>query len=56
MVDLLAHAGPQVALCPQTRMLDEATDWLTNWIAVGAEGVVAKPASSRYHPGQRRGW
>lgn len=56
LVDLLTHAGPQVALCPQTRVLDEAVGWLTNWTAAGVEGVVAKPANSRYHPGQRRGW
>ena len=56
LVDLLAHAPAQVALCPQTHILDEATDWLTNWTAVGVEGVVAKLANSRYHPGQRRGW
>jgi ATP-dependent DNA ligase len=40
LVDLLAHAPAQVALCPQTRVIDEATDWLTSWTAVGVEGVL----------------
>jgi bifunctional non-homologous end joining protein LigD len=35
---------------------DNATDVLTASLANGLEGVVGKPLSSRYHPGQRRDW
>ena len=35
---------------------DNAADVLTASLANGLEGVVGKPLSSRYHPGQRRDW
>jgi bifunctional non-homologous end joining protein LigD len=35
---------------------DDAEDVLSASLANGLEGVVGKPLSSRYHPGQRRDW
>lgn len=34
---------------------DEAARWMTEWAAVGMEGIVAKPLNRRYEP-WARGW
>jgi ATP-dependent DNA ligase len=52
---LLASAGPQVTLCPQTADESMARSWLVEWSASGIEGLVVKRAQGRYEPG-RAGW
>lgn len=49
-------ATSPLALGMQTDSYDTAVAWLAELPAVGIEGVVAKPASSRYRPGQRADW
>jgi ATP-dependent DNA ligase len=48
---LLGGTPPQVALCPQTDDRDVALGWLDDLGVAGVEGVVIKPAASRYRPG-----
>ncbi|MCT9141795.1 ATP-dependent DNA ligase [Streptomyces violarus] len=43
------------ALCPTTTDPATVHEWLTNWTAVGLEGVVYKRLESRYEPSVR-GW
>jgi len=38
------------ALCPSTTDPDTVREWLTNWTAVGVEGVVYKRLESTYQP------
>jgi hypothetical protein len=52
-LDVLATSP--LALGMQTDDYDTVVGWLRDLPAVGIEGAVAKPASSRYLPGQR-GW
>lgn len=55
LVELLAGAPAQLALCPQTADYTLAGQWLADWTAAGVEGLMVKGASGRYQPG-RRGW
>lgn len=48
-------ATSAMALCMQTDDLDTARDWMSSLAKVGVEGIVIKPAASKYFPGQR-GW
>src|SRR5438309_1318082 len=43
----------QVFLTPQTDDVDEADRWFDSFGPVGLDGVVAKPASLKYVPGER---
>ncbi|MFF3728570.1 hypothetical protein ACFYYM_40205 [Streptomyces erythrochromogenes] len=44
------------ALCPMTRDLAKAREWLESWTDVsGVEGILVKPLNGRYLPGYR-GW
>ncbi|UQU68525.1 ATP-dependent DNA ligase [Couchioplanes caeruleus] len=52
---LLASAGPEVTLCPQTADEAVAQSWLADWTASGVEGLVVKRSQSQYEPG-RAGW
>ncbi len=53
---LLASAPEQLVLCPQSRDVADAQEWLTDWAAAGvAEGIVIKPIDGKYEPG-RSGW
>jgi ATP-dependent DNA ligase len=55
--ELFAAIPPEspLALGMQTSDLDTAREWFNALAAVGVEGIVIKPAASRYLPGQR-GW
>src|SRR5579875_2731578 len=48
-------ATSAMALCMQTDDLDTAREWMSSLAQVGVEGIVIKPAQSKYVPGQR-GW
>ncbi len=50
--ELLADAGPQLPVCPQTPDVGWAREWLRDWTAAGVEGIVAKPLTGRYVPGK----
>lgn len=52
---LLRGAPPQLVLCPQTADPVEAQVWFSDMGVTGVEGLVVKPAASRYLPGQA-GW
>ncbi|RRO14549.1 ATP-dependent DNA ligase [Saccharopolyspora rhizosphaerae] len=54
---VLARSRPHVQLIEQTTDPRAAREWMSPaWGAAGVEGVVAKPVTSRYLPGQRSGW
>ena len=55
LCELLAGAGPQLPVSPQTPDIEQAREWLRDWTAAGVEGLVAKPLTGRYLPG-RTGW
>lgn len=50
---LLHNTPPQVVICPQTSDRDVALGWLNDLGVAGVEGVVIKPAASRYRPGSQ---
>jgi ATP-dependent DNA ligase len=50
---LLARVGPPVHLTPATRERSLALRWLDQFEGAGLDGVIAKPADSRYQPGKR---
>jgi ATP-dependent DNA ligase len=50
---LLHNTPPQVVICPQTSDRDVALGWLNDLGVAGVEGVVIKPAVSRYRPGSQ---
>jgi ATP-dependent DNA ligase len=50
---LIADIGPPVYLTPMTRDRDTAVQWLDRFEGAGLDGVIAKPADSRYQPGKR---
>ena len=50
---LLADAGPPLYVTPMTRDRATATRWLAEFEGAGLDGVIAKPAESRYQPGKR---
>jgi len=50
---LLATAGPPLHLTPMTRDRGTAVRWLKEFEGAGLDGVIAKPAQSRYVPGKR---
>ncbi len=53
----LGEPVPPLQLVHSTTDRDTAVEWMSTELAtVGIEGVVAKPADSRYHSGQRRDW
>ncbi|WP_158628626.1 ATP-dependent DNA ligase [Saccharopolyspora rhizosphaerae] len=55
--DLLTRPLPHVQLVEQTLDPQAAREWLSlDWGVTGVEGVMAKPVTSRYAPGQRSGW
>ena len=45
----------RVALTPQTGDLDEGREWFSRYEGAGLDGLIAKPATSTYRPGER-GW
>jgi ATP-dependent DNA ligase len=49
----LADARPPLHVSPATTDPDVATDWFARFEGAGLDGVIAKPASGRYAPGQR---
>jgi ATP-dependent DNA ligase len=50
---LLRRVGPPVYLTPMTRERETASRWLEQFEGAGLDGVIAKPAESRYQPGKR---
>lgn len=52
---MLRSAPPTLAQCPQTPSAELAESWLSDTGAAGVEGLVVKPAASRYLPG-KAGW
>ncbi|MHB8717772.1 MAG: ATP-dependent DNA ligase [Candidatus Dormibacteria bacterium] len=48
-------ANERVAVTPQTPDLETAETWFTAYEGAGLDGLMAKPASSTYRPGDR-GW
>jgi ATP-dependent DNA ligase len=50
---LLKKTGPPVYLTPMTRDRAVAERWLNQFEGAGLDGVIAKPADSRYQPGKR---
>jgi ATP-dependent DNA ligase len=50
---LLRGAPSQIAVCPQTLDRDVALGWLGELGVAGVEGLVIKPAASRYGPDAR---
>lgn len=57
LTELFADIPPTsaMALCMQTDELETAREWMSSLAKVGVEGIVIKPAVSKYLPGQR-GW
>jgi ATP-dependent DNA ligase len=53
---LLAGAGLQLPICPQTADRDLAQHWFTSLTNAGVEGLVIKKAASQYRPGRADGW
>lgn len=51
--ELLDKVKPPVHLTPVTRSRSTALDWLARFEGAGLDGVVAKPESGTYLPGQR---
>ena len=49
---LAANWAPPLQLCPSTTSRDEALKWAEDYRAAGIEGLVIKPASSRYAAGR----
>lgn len=49
---LLANAGPQLPVCPQTSDRNTAAGWCTDLQIAGVEGVVVKNPAARYIPGK----
>jgi ATP-dependent DNA ligase len=49
---LAASWAPPLQLCPSTTSRDEALKWAEDYRAAGIEGLVIKPASSRYAAGR----
>lgn len=52
---LLANAGPQLPVCPQTDDRALAAEWCTDLGVAGIEGVVVKNPLAKYLPG-KIGW
>ncbi|MDQ1521501.1 MAG: hypothetical protein QOI55_2574 [Actinomycetota bacterium] len=50
---MLGKAKPPIYLTPTTRDRDTAADWFSRFEGAGFDGVVAKPLSGPYSPGQR---
>src|SRR3954471_11202272 len=50
---VLKKAKPPLFLTPATTDRDTAADWFKRFEGAGFDGVVAKPMSDTYHPGQR---
>jgi ATP-dependent DNA ligase len=50
---LLGQAKPPLRLTPVTRDRDVAQDWLQRFEGAGLDGVIAKPADSKYQPSKR---
>jgi len=50
---LMARVGPPLHLTPMTRDRDTAVRWLKEFEGAGLDGVIVKPAQSRYVPGKR---
>jgi ATP-dependent DNA ligase len=50
---LLAGATPPIYLTPATRDRDLAADWFRRFEGAGFDGVVAKPLTGSYRPGER---
>src|SRR4051812_39583510 len=50
---LAAKLGPPVYLTPTTTDRKKALQWLDQFEGAGLDGVIAKPADSRYQPGKR---
>jgi ATP-dependent DNA ligase len=53
---ILAGAGLQLPICPQTADRDLAQQWFTDLTNAGVEGLVIKKTASRYRPGRAEGW
>jgi len=53
---LLADGADRLLLCPQTRDEGEARAWAVEMAPLGVEGIVVKPANSRYRAGRGSGW
>jgi hypothetical protein len=49
---LLASAVPPVHLTPATRELNVASDWFRSFEGAGLDGVMARPISGTYQPGE----
>jgi ATP-dependent DNA ligase len=54
--ELLAGEPDRIVLCPQTGDVDEARRWLTETLAIGAEGLVVKAPGSQYRGGRNKAW
>jgi ATP-dependent DNA ligase len=52
--ETLAGCAPPVHLTPMTRDAAIATDWLARFEGAGLDGVMAKPSTLLYQPGDRR--
>ena len=50
---LMARTGPPLHLTPMTRDRETAVRWLNEFEGAGLDGVIVKPAQSRYVPGKR---
>ena len=50
---LMARVKPPLHLTPMTRDLKTAERWLNEFEGAGLDGVIVKPAHSRYVPGKR---
>jgi ATP-dependent DNA ligase len=50
---LMKRAGPPLHLTPMTRDRATAVRWLKEFEGAGLDGVIVKPAHSRYAPGKR---
>jgi ATP-dependent DNA ligase len=53
LLRLLERVAPPLFVTPATDDLDVARSWLERFTGNGIDGVVAKPATSRYEPGKR---
>jgi ATP-dependent DNA ligase len=51
--ELLSSAAPPIHLTPATRDSNLASDWFRRFEGAGLDGVMAKPVSGAYEPGQR---
>jgi len=53
LLRLLDEIAPPLFVTPATDDLDVARSWLERFTGNGIDGVIAKPATSRYEPGKR---